>query len=125
MNVSEATATNLLLGVVLGMSAVGAVPVSDEDARRAAHFHGNRAGKASDGELDGEVVAARWTRRFHSGIPVCERCREARDAAARCDGCGDALCAGCWGDGDDLFCGPCRHRRRPAFEDVVVTGGVL
>jgi hypothetical protein len=125
MNVSEAAATNLLLGVVLGMSGVGAVPVSDEDAERAAQFLGNRAGRASDGGLDSEAVAARWARRFHSGIPVCERCREVRDAAARCDGCGDALCEGCWADGDDLVCGVCRQRRRPPFEDVVVTSGVL
>src|SRR5947207_2921298 len=60
MNVSEATATNLLLGVVLGMSGVGAVPVSDEDAERAAQFLANRAG--SDGALDCEAVAARWAR---------------------------------------------------------------
>jgi hypothetical protein len=123
MNVSEVTATNLLLGVVLGMSGVGAVPVNDEDAERAAQFLGNRAG--SDGALDSEAVAARWERRFHSGIPVCERCRDVRDAAARCDGCGDALCEGCWGDGDALVCGVCRYRRRPPFEDVVVTRGVL
>jgi primosomal protein N' len=125
MNVCEATATNLLLGAVLGMSAVGAVPVSDEDAERAAHFLGNRAYKALDEELDGEAVAARWARRFHSGIPVCERCREVRDAAARCDGCGDALCLRCWGDGDKLFCAACWLRRQPAFEDVVVTNEVL
>jgi len=125
MNVSEATATHLLLGAVLGMSAVGAVPVSEEDAERAAQFLGNRAYRALDGGLDGEAVAARWARRFHSGIPVCERCREVRDATARCDGCGDALCVGCWGEGDDLFCGACRHRRLPAFEDVVVRSGVL
>jgi hypothetical protein len=78
-----------------------------------------------DGSLDGEAVAARWARRFHSGIPVCERCREVRDAAARCDGCGDALCQRCWGDGDALFCAACWHRRQPAFDDVVVTSGVL
>ena len=125
MNVSEVAATNLLVGVVLGMSGVGAVPVNDEDAERAAQFLGNRAGKTSEGPLDGEAVAARWARRFHSGVPVCERCREVRDAAARCDGCGDALCKGCWGDGDALVCGACRYRRRPAFEDVVVTSGVL
>ena len=125
MNVSEATATNLLLGAVLGRSAVGGVPVSDEDADRAAHFLANRSSGAPGGGLDGEAVAARWARRFHSGIPVCERCRDVRDAAARCDGCGDALCLRCWGDGDDWFCAPCWHRRQPAFEDVVVTSGVL
>ena len=125
MNVSEATATNLLLGAVLGMSAVGVVPVSDADAERAAQFLGNRACKALGGGLDSEAVAARWARRFHSGIPVCERCRDVRDAAARCDACGDALCMGCWADGDQLVCGPCRHRRRRPCEDVVVTSGVL
>ena len=78
MNVSEATATNLLLGAVLGMSAVGTVPVSDEDADRAAHYLGNRAHRALDGSPDAEAVAARWARRFQSGIPVCERCREIR-----------------------------------------------
>lgn len=50
MNVSEATATNLLLGAVLGMSAVGTVPVSHEDAERAAQFLGNRASTALDGK---------------------------------------------------------------------------
>jgi hypothetical protein len=125
MNVSEATATNLLLGAMLGMSAVGTVPVSDEDADRAAHYLGNRAHRALDGSLDAEAVAARWARRFHSGIPVCERCREIRDAASRCDGCGEALCHRCWGDGDALFCAACWHRRQPAFDDVVVTSGVL
>jgi len=125
MNVSEATATHLLLGAVLGMSAVGGIPVSDEDVDRAAHFLGKRAYKVLDGGLDGEAVAARWARRFHSGIPVCERCREVRDAAARCDGCGDALCRVCWGDGDALFCAACWHRRQPAFEDVRVTNGLL
>ena len=125
MNVSEATATNLLLGSVLGMSAVGTVPVSHEDAERAAQFLGNRVSTALGGDLDGEAVAARWARRFQSGIPVCERCREVRDAAARCDGCGEALCRRCWGDGDGLFCAACWHRRLPAFDDVVVTSGVL
>ena len=125
MNVCEATATNLVLGAVLGMSAVGGVPVSDEDADRAAHFLANRSSRARDSGPDGEAVAARWARRFHSGIPVCERCREVRDAAARCDGCGDALCRQCWGDGDDLFCAACWHRRQPPFEGVVITSGVL
>jgi hypothetical protein len=125
MNVCEATATNLLLGAVLGMSAVGAVPVSDEDADRAARFLGNRAYKALDGGGDGEAVVARWARRFHSGIPVCERCPDVSDAAARCDGCGEALCLRCWGDGDALFCAACWHRRQPAFDDVIVTTGVL
>ena len=125
MNVSEATATNLLLGAVLGMSAVGPVAVSDEDADRAAHYLGNRADKTSAGSLDGEAVEARWAHRFHSGIPVCERCRDIRDAAARCDGCGEALCHRCWGDGDALFCAPCWHRRQPAFDDVIITSGVL
>ena len=124
MNVSEATATNLLLGAVLGMSAVGSVHLSDEDVERAAHFLANRSREAVGGQLDCEA-AARWTRRFHSGIPVCERCRELRDAAARCDGCGEALCLQCWGDGGDLLCGACWHRRQPAFEDVTVTSGVL
>jgi hypothetical protein len=122
MNVSEATATNLLLGAVLGMSAVGAVPVSDEDADRAAHFLANRA---LDGRLDGEAVAARWAQRFHSGIPVCERCSHIREAAARCDGCEEALCLACWGDGDELLCGVCRSRRWLPYEDVVITSGVL
>ena len=122
---SEATATHLVLGAVLGMSAVGAVKVSDEDAEQAAHFLGNRAHRSLNGGLDGEAVAARWARRFQSGIPVCERCPDVRDAVARCDGCGDALCVRCWGDGDALFCAACWHRRQPAFDDVIVTRGVL
>ena len=73
MNVSEATATNLVLGAVLG---------------------------------------------------ICERCGEVRDAVC-CDGCGDALCHRCWGDGDALLCAACWHRRQPAFDDVIVTSGVL
>jgi hypothetical protein len=125
MNVCEATATHLVLGAVLGMSAVGAVPMSNEDAEQAAHFLGNRAYKALDGGLDGEAVTARWARRFHSGIPVCERCTDVKDAVARCDGCADALCSRCWGDGDTLFCAACWHRRRPAFDDVIVTSGIL
>jgi hypothetical protein len=125
MNVCEATATNLVLGAVLGMSAVGTVRISDEDAEQAAHFLGNRAYKVSDGGLDGEAVEARWARRFHSGIPVCERCPDVNDAVARCDGCGDALCRRCWGDGDSLFCAACWHRRRPAFDDVIVRSGLL
>jgi len=112
--VSEATATNLLLGAALGMSAVGRVQVSDEDVERAAHFLANRSYEALEGRLDGEAVAARWTHRFHSGIPVCERCREVRDAAARCDGCGEALCLQCWGKGGALLCGVCWHRRQVA-----------
>jgi len=82
MNVREGTATNVVLGAVLGMSAVGAVP-------------------------------------------VCERCPDVNDAVACCDGCGDALCRRCWGDGDTLFCAACWHRRRPAFDDVIVRSGVL
>jgi hypothetical protein len=124
MDMSEATATNLLLGAVLGMSAVGGVPVSDEDADRAAHFLANRAGRALERGLDGEAVAARWARRFRSGVPVCERCREVNDAAARCDGCGEALCLRCWDDGDDFVCAVCLHRRISPFEDVPVTSGV-
>jgi hypothetical protein len=59
------------------------------------------------------------------GIQVCERCGEVTAAAVCCDGCAEALCARCWGDGDVLFCAACWHRRQPAFEDVVVTSGVL
>ena len=55
----------------------------------------------------------------------CERCGEVRDASSCCDGCGDALCDGCWGEGDALFCAACWHRRQPAFDDVIVTSGVL
>ena len=60
-----------------------------------------------------------------SGIPICERCLEVTVASVCCDGCGDALCVRCWGDGDALFCGACWLRRQPSFEDVVVTSGVL
>ena len=60
-----------------------------------------------------------------SGRLVCERCIDVSRAVACCDGCGDALCHRCWGDGDALLCAACWHRRRPAFEDVVVTSGVL
>jgi len=122
MNVSEAPATNLVLGAVLGMSAVGTVWLSDEDAERAARFVGHRA---PDGERNAVAVTARWARRFHAGLPVCERCREVRDVAARCDGCGDALCPVCWGDGDAVFCAACWQRHRPVFDDVVVRTGVL
>jgi hypothetical protein len=55
---------------------------------------------------------------------VCERCLKVEEATA-CVGCGEQLCMSCWGEGDDLHCGACRHRRRPAFEEVVVTSGVL
>ena len=78
MNVSEATATNLLLGAVLGMSAVGSVHLSDDDVERAAHFLANRSREAVGGQLDGEAAAARWTRRFHSGIQVLEGAPNAR-----------------------------------------------
>ena len=60
-----------------------------------------------------------------AGLGICERCGEVRDAASCCDGCGDALCDGCWGEGDALFCAACWHRRQPAFDDVIVTSGVL
>ena len=60
-----------------------------------------------------------------SGSLVCERCIDVSRAVACCDGCGDALCHRCWGDGDALLCAACWHRRQPAFEDVVVTSGVL
>jgi len=56
---------------------------------------------------------------------VCERCRTVGEAAAVCEGCGEQLCGSCWGEGEYLLCGVCRHRRRPAFEDVVVTSRVL
>jgi hypothetical protein len=56
---------------------------------------------------------------------VCERCREFGEVAACCEGCAEQLCRRCWGDGNDLHCGVCRHRRLPPFEDVVVTSGVL
>ena len=59
------------------------------------------------------------------GVPACERCWEVTEAAVCCDGCGELLCLRCWADGDALFCAACWHRRQPAFEDVVVSGGVL
>lgn len=64
-------------------------------------------------------------RRFRSGIAICEWCREVRETVARCAGCAEELCLRCWGDGNDLLCGVCQHRRRPAFDDVVLKSGVL
>jgi hypothetical protein len=125
MNVSEATATKVLLGAVLGMPAVEGIPAGDEATRQAAVFLATLAHETLGGGLDAEAVASRWARRIRSGIAICEWCREVRETVARCVGCGEELCLRCWADGNDLLCGVCRHRRRPAFDDVVVTSGVL
>ena len=138
MDLNEATATNVLLRALLGMPAVEGVltpprevsawppeGVSDEETRRAAVFLATLAHETLGGGLDGEAVASRWARRIRSGIAICEWCRQVRETVARCVGCGEELCLRCWADGDDLVCGVCRHRRRSAFEDVVVTSGVL
>jgi hypothetical protein len=125
MNVSEAVATNILLRAVLAMPAGRGAPVGEEEVERAARFLAGRAYRALGGGLDGEAVALRWAKRFRPLTPLCERCGQGRAVPGSCEGCGEELCVQCWGDPDNLLCGACRHRRRPAYEDVRVTSGVL
>lgn len=125
MDMTEAAATNVLLGAVLGTPPVDGVSIGEEAARRAAIFLATRAHEALRGGLEGEAVASRWARRFRSRIAVCEWCREVRETVASCLGCGEELCLRCWGDGNDRLCAVCQDRRSSTYEDVVVTSGLL
>jgi len=70
-------------------------------------------------------VAGRWATSFPARPVTGERCGQVSTAAVCCEGWGDVLCVGCWAEGDGLLCLVCWHRRRPVFEDVVITNGVL
>lgn len=52
--------------------------------------------------------------RPRDSVPVCEDCGQA-EVALCCECCGQELCQGCWADGDDALCGPCR---RGDWDDV-------
>ena len=125
MDASEAAATNVLLRAVLGMAGPEGVAISDDDAERAARFLAERAHRALGGGLEGVVVATRWAGRWRQVRPVCGRCSGNVGAEAWCEACGDELCGRCWGDGDEVLCEVCRHRRMSPYEDVPVTSGVL
>ena len=125
MDASEAAATNVLLRAVLGMAGPEGLVISDDDAQRAARFLADRAHRALDGGLEGDVVATRWARRWRVVRPVCGRCSCVVEAEAWCASCGDELCGRCWGEGDEVFCDVCRHRRLSLLEDVLVTSGAL
>lgn len=125
MNLSEAVATNILLRALLGMPGDDGLPVSDEEAEQGARFLADRAHKALGGGVDRLAVATRWARRFRVARMACQRCSPIEDAPVWCQGCGEQLCAACWGKGDEFLCEVCRSRSLRLIQDVSVASGAL
>ena len=59
-------------------------------------------------------------------MPLCDGCGQA-EVAFYCECCGQELCDGCWGAGDESVCGDCCAAtacKRPV-EDVEIPSGLL
>lgn len=138
----DADTTGAVAGGLLGARhGVGAIPMRWIEALEygptllaaAPHLAALRGHDPAEGfsnDMSGESraalpVEAAAPARPRGQVPLCESCGEA-DVEVLCECCGQELCAGCWGDGDQV-CGSCSFRgwdERPVV-NVEVRAGIL